>query len=90
MNIHYNRIKSKIEEALNPTHLKLIDDSADHSDHYNKPDDEVISHLTIEISSEKFNGLKRLPCHQMVNDILKDEFNYGLHALKIKIIQEGS
>ncbi len=88
MNIHYDRIKNKIEKELEPSYLRLIDNSADHSDHYNKPDNDVISHLTVVISSKKFSGLKKISCHQMVNNKLKDEFDSGLHALQIKIVEE--
>ena len=90
MNTQYNRIKNKLEESLEPTTLKLIDDSNDHAGHYEKSDDDIVSHLTVIISSKKFDGLNKVKCHQIVNNALKDEFACGLHALRIQIIEENN
>ena len=79
------RIESKLKETLKPEYLKLIDDSADHSGHYEKNDDVEVSHLTVVIWSEKFKDLPTVRRHQLVNNILSDEFKLGLHALQIKI-----
>ncbi len=41
-------------------------------------------HLEVQITSSKFEGLGLLEQHQMVMDILKEEFKDQLHAVKIK------
>ena len=50
-----SRIEAKLKEALQPSYLRLIDDSGDHADHYDK--DVEVSHLTVLIWSDKFNNL---------------------------------
>ncbi len=41
-------------------------------------------HLEIIVTSKKFEGLMLLEQHQMVMDLLKEEFKDALHAVKIK------
>jgi BolA protein len=37
----------------------------------------------VKVRSEAFQGLSRLAKHRAVNDVLKAEFDTGLHALHI-------
>ncbi len=41
-------------------------------------------HLEIIVTSKNFEGLGLLEQHQMVMDLLKEEFKDKLHAVKIK------
>ncbi len=41
-------------------------------------------HLEIVVTSKKFEGLGLLEQHQLVMDLLKEEFKDQLHAVKIK------
>lgn len=41
-------------------------------------------HLEVQITSAKFEGLGLLEQHQLVMDVLKEEFKDQLHAVKIK------
>ncbi|GAA5900687.1 Bol1p [Sporobolomyces salmoneus] len=80
-------IRSKLQEALNPTVLEITNDSSKHRHHapmraVGGGDGE--SHFTVQIVSDKFEGLRALQRHRLVNDTLKQEFEAGLHALAIK------
>tara|TARA_Y100001970_G_scaffold242066_1_gene306152 strand:- start:630 stop:890 length:261 start_codon:yes stop_codon:yes gene_type:complete len=44
------------------------------------------SHFKITLKSSLYNKEKRLEIHKKINSILKIEFNSGLHAVEIKII----
>ena len=43
-------------------------------------------HLEIQITSPKFLNKSILQQHRLVMDILKNKFNQGLHAIKLKTI----
>jgi BolA protein len=83
--------KKTIEEklsVLNPHTLKISNNSASHTHHAGNPENTGESHFAIEIAAEKLNNLSRLEQHQLINDLLKEEFTSGLHALSIKVITE--
>ncbi|MGC0371559.1 MAG: hypothetical protein DGJ47_000248 [Rickettsiaceae bacterium] len=79
-----NRIKDKLA-ALNPHKLKIIDQSKQHAGHAGNPHDLGETHFTIQISSESLNGKSKVQQHRIINDLLREEFNSGLHALSIII-----
>ena len=81
-------IESKLS-VLNPHFLKITDDSQKHSGHTGNLDGHQESHFTIEISSYKLSNLSLLKQHRLINGLLKEEFNSGLHALSI-IIKDQS
>ena len=73
---------------LNPSVLNVVNDSAKHRNHVEHLGSAGLTgetHYKIEIFSPEFVGLSRVEIHRKVNDLLKDEFNSGLHALEIKI-----
>lgn len=77
------RITSILTKNLRPSYLDLRDDSAKHAGHAGAaPGGETHYHLVI--ASEKFNGLGRVQCHQLVYSLLDSEFKSGLHALSIE------
>ena len=41
------------------------------------------SHLAVVVVSEKFEGMRAVKRHMAVNEILKEEFEGGLHALQL-------
>lgn len=82
-----NRTK-RIEEkllALKPHHLKVIDDTPAHHGHAGNPGSGE-SHFNIEIAAAELEGLSRVEQHKLINNLLKDEFTSGLHALSVKIV----
>ncbi|GAA5941879.1 Bol1p [Sporobolomyces koalae] len=80
-------IQTKLQAALSPVVLEITNDSSKHRHHapmraVGGGDGE--SHFTVEIVSDKFEGLRAIQRHRLVNDTLKEEFAAGLHALAIK------
>ena len=82
--------KKKIEKILNQHlsnyNVKVVDNSADHIGHNNFNGTQE-SHFCIMI--KKINNLNEstLSIHRKINELLKDDFLDGLHALEIKIIK---
>ncbi|MDF7674922.1 BolA family transcriptional regulator [Acetobacteraceae bacterium ESL0709] len=94
MTIHdrAERMRLVLEKALQPTELTIIDDSRRHARHVERmavadkvkvPGAEGQTHYKMEIRSAKFDGLGRLARHRLVQDLLKTEFDTGLHALTL-------
>lgn len=69
-------------QVLNPTHLEVFDDSHQHAGH-NDAARAGGTHLRVEIVSAQFEGLSRVARHRRVQELLKAEFDSGLHALQI-------
>ncbi len=82
---NYSSIQSDLMSVLNPTFLEIIDQSGLHADHYDKGDDQIISHLKVVISSQLFDNKSIVECHRIVKNALKNRFDEGLHALTIEI-----
>lgn len=69
----YKGIVAALEKALEPTELRLVDDSAKHAGHAAMKDaaekqGEAVreSHFRLEVVSKRFKGLSRVQRHQMV------------------------
>jgi len=74
-------------KSLNPLKIQLINDSqkhAGHSEHLGAAGFTGETHYKLIIVSALFNEKSRLDRQRMVMNLLKDEFNSGLHALEIK------
>lgn len=74
-------------QKLQPQKLELINDSQKHAGHAHHMGGAPFTgetHYKLTIESPLFVGKSRLDCQRMVMDLLKDEFNSGLHALEIK------
>ena len=81
--------KKTIEIALgtlNPKFLSVINNSSEHVGHSGNPDNKDDTHFTVQINSAKLDGLSKIKQHRIINNLLKDEFANGLHALSIQII----
>ena len=74
-------IETKINEALAPSHLMVVNESYMHSV---PPGSE--SHFKLVIVTDTFSGVPRVRRHQTVNGILKDELAGPLHALSIETL----
>ena len=77
-----DRIAAALKEALQPEALTVIDESEHHHGHGGWREGGE-THYRIEIVSAAFAGKTRVAAHRMVNDLLKGEFETGLHALAI-------
>ena len=77
-----------LTEAFAPTHLEVINDSAQHRGH-SGDDGSGESHFTVVIESEAFAGKSRLERQRMVNAALGDIPGQRVHALAIRAFATG-
>jgi len=79
-------INRKLTEALSPTHLNIVNDSAKHAGHAGNPGGgpDAETHFRVEIVSDSFKGKLPVARHRLIYDLLKDELAAGLHALQLK------
>ena len=77
------RIHQILSDAFQPSQLDVVDDSHKHAGHSGaRPEGET--HYTVIIVAETFDGLSRVARQRAVMDVLRPEFETGLHALSIK------
>jgi BolA protein len=79
------RIEEKLREKLNPSFLEVKNNSHLHAGHI-ESDDSGETHFAIIITSEELKNLSKVAAHRKVNEVVKDEFLKGLHALEIKCV----
>lgn len=76
-------LREKLEAALKPEALEIIDDSAKHAGHAGAPEGGE-SHFKVHIVSREFEGLNRVARHRMVFTVVEAEMKGRVHALQIK------
>lgn len=75
-------IRQKIEEALAPTDLEIVDESHLHAGHTGaRPEGET--HFRISVVSRLFEGKSRVARQRLIYDVLKDELAGPVHALSL-------
>ena len=79
------RIINILSNYFKDSTIEVIDNSINHRGH-SSFDGNQESHFKIFFKSKFINSFSRLEIHRKINHLLKDEFNTGLHALEIKII----
>lgn len=77
------RIKSKLETALAPSLLEVIDESHFHVGHAGAHA-EGESHFRVKVTSAAFAGKSRVMQHRMVNEVLAEELRQRVHALAVE------
>jgi len=78
------KIKTLLTEHFTPTHLEVVDDSHRHRNHQGAKEHGG-GHFNVLIVSSKFEGLKSVLRHRLVNVAMKADFeNHKIHALTIK------
>lgn len=81
-------ITQKLTEAFKPQSLKVEDESHRHEGHAgHRPGGQT--HFRVYIVSEAFKGKTRIDRHRMINQILSDELEGGVHALAIHATAPG-
>ena len=81
-----DKIEAKLKLALRPESVRVEDESAKHAGHIERhghADQGGDTHFRVWIVAEAFAGKNRVECHRMVNDLLSEEFEAGVHALAI-------
>lgn len=71
-------IISKLEQALSPQHLEVINESHMH----NVPEGSE-SHFKVVIVSDDFKDKMLVARHRLVNKVLEHELRSGIHALAL-------
>lgn len=78
-------IETKLQAALAPAHLEVIDNSAKHAGHSGAhPDGE--SHFKVIVVSQAFEGQGRVQRQRMVYAALSDEMANHVHALELQTL----
>ena len=81
--------KKKIELILKKNFLgwkAVVNDISILHKGHNKFDGKSATHFSLILNTNNQNKASKLTIHRKINELLKDEFNLGLHALEIKII----
>ncbi len=74
-------LEAKLREALDATHVEVIDESHLHAGHAGARDGG--GHYRATIVSEKFEGLSRVRAQQLVYGSVDDWMGKEIHALSI-------
>jgi BolA protein len=74
------QLRSALEQALAPTTLEIIDDSAAHAGH---PGARAGGHYRVTLVAEAFRGRSRLERHRLVHAAVAPLFQGAVHALNI-------
>jgi len=75
-------LKAVLEEAFQPEHLEIIDESYKHAGHEGAKDGG--GHFIVHITAQAFEGLSRIKRHRLVNDSTRHLFGETIHALSIQ------
>ncbi len=78
------KIQQILTAALNPTYLKVFDESHLHAGHAGALTGK--GYFTVQIASPQFADKTRVERHRLVNQALTDLFETDIHALSIKIL----
>ena len=79
-----DRILAVLNSDFKPTNIELIDDSHHHIGHAGAATG--LSHYTLKIASDTFEGLSIIQKHRMIYDALGDLMETDIHALRIVIL----
>ena len=76
-------IRQKLEEALKPDLIEIIDHSAAHAGHAGNKGG---GHYNVTIVSEQFEGKSLVQRHQLIYAIMGDMMKAEIHALGINAL----
>lgn len=82
------QIRSKLEAALEPLSLEVVDESHQHAGHAGaRPGGE--SHFRVTVTAAAFDGMSRIERQRAVHRILADELAGPVHALAVTAAAPG-
>ena len=84
-----SRMEYRLTEAFSPERLEVVNESHLHAGHQPGFNGEGETHMRIRIVSAQSAGKTRIARHRMVNDLVREEFDAGLHALAIETAAPG-
>ncbi|MBX9741788.1 MAG: BolA family transcriptional regulator [Beijerinckiaceae bacterium] len=82
----------KLQDALAPLSLEIIDESDQHAGHMLHPggvEPRGETHFRIRVVSPVLEGKSRLVRHRLIHTALADELAHGVHALAIEASAPG-
>lgn len=77
------RFERALQGKFKVEYLEIENESAKHSGHYSGDGE---SHWRILLVTPDFKGQSRVQRHQRINDLLRAEFEQGLHALSLQLL----
>ena len=77
-------IAGKLEQALSPREIEVLDVSYKHAGHAGWREGGE-THFEVRVRADIFAGKSRVECHRMVNGILADELASSVHALQLDL-----
>ena len=81
-------MRAKLDAALQPERLEVIDDSSKHAGHAGARAGGE-SHFTVRITAETFRGESRLARQRRVYGLLREELAGQVHALSVQASAPG-
>jgi BolA family transcriptional regulator, general stress-responsive regulator len=78
-------IEQKLNKALAPQRLKIVDDSEKHKGHAGYRDGGE-THFRVEVVSAAFAGQSRVARQRRIYEILAEELAGRVHALQLKTL----
>ena len=83
-----DRIRTKLEAALSPVTLEIVDDSHKHAGHSGAREGGE-THFTVTVVSDVFAGKSRIERQRMVYGLLAEEMADRVHALALNTRAPG-
>jgi BolA family transcriptional regulator, general stress-responsive regulator len=78
------QINEALVTALSPSHLEVIDQSAQHHGHAGMQPGQY--HLVVSVTADCLTGLPLVQAHRLIYAALTQWMNTHIHALKIDIL----
>jgi BolA family transcriptional regulator, general stress-responsive regulator len=78
-------LRARLEQALAPDILEVIDESAAHAGHAGSNGQGHGTHFRVRIGGSAFAGKSRVAQHRLVYDALQKFTDAGMHALAIEV-----
>jgi BolA protein len=75
-------LRTRLTDALNPTEIEIIDESARHAGHAGAASGG--GHYILHIVSDAFTGKNLIQRHRLVYDAVGDMMHSEIHALSIQ------
>lgn len=79
------RIEKTLQENLQPKFLEVKNNSHLHAGHLGD-NGTGETHFAVIVEAKELKNLSRVNAQRRINQLLKSEFDQGLHALEIKIL----
>lgn len=78
-------IRRKLEDALSPERLEIVDESHLHKGHAgHRPEGET--HFRVTVVTGRFAGCSRVERQRLITTALKEEMGNPIHALSMKTL----